>query len=44
LGDDLDYPVSGPRELPLMILDRSFDVDGSLLYPAIDPPASSMSV
>ena len=34
--DALGLP-SGPRELPLMILDRSFDVDGSLLYPAIDP-------
>ncbi len=34
--DALGLP-SGPRELPLMIVDRSFDVDGSLLYPAIDP-------
>ena len=34
--DALGLP-SGPRELPLMILDRSFDVDGSWLYPAIDP-------
>ncbi len=34
--DALGLP-SGPRELLLMILDRSFDVDGSLLYPAIDP-------
>ena len=34
--DALGLP-SGRRELPLMILDRSFDVDGSLLYPAIDP-------
>ncbi len=34
--DALGLP-SGSRELPLMILDRSFDVDGSLLYPAIDP-------
>jgi len=36
--DELGLP-SGPRELPLMILDRSFDVDGSLLYPAVDPTA-----
>lgn len=28
---------TGPRELPLMITDRSFDADGSLLYPSIDP-------
>ncbi|MFB3052035.1 MAG: multicopper oxidase family protein, partial [Acidimicrobiia bacterium] len=28
---------SATRELPLMIVDRSFDADGSLLYPAIDP-------
>ncbi len=34
--DALGLP-SGPRELPLMILDRSFDADGSLLYPAVDP-------
>ena len=34
--DALGLP-SGPRELPLMIVDRSFDLDGSLLYPAIDP-------
>ena len=34
--DALGLP-SGRRELPLMILDRSFDADGSLLYPAIDP-------
>ena len=36
--DALGLP-SGPRELPLMIMDRSFDVDGSLLYPANDPSA-----
>ncbi len=34
--DALGLP-SGTRELPLMIVDRSFDADGSLLYPAIDP-------
>lgn len=36
--DALDLP-SGSRGLPLMILDRSFDADGSLLYPSIDPTA-----
>ncbi len=34
--DALGLPA-GHREIPLMILDRSFDVDGALLYPAIDP-------
>ncbi|MFF8772112.1 multicopper oxidase family protein [Kitasatospora sp. NPDC015120] len=28
---------SGPRELPLMIADRAFAADGSLLYPSLDP-------
>lgn len=28
---------SGSRELPLMIVDRSFDANGALLYPSIDP-------
>ena len=28
---------SGERDVPLMITDRSFDADGSLLYPAKDP-------
>ncbi|HEV7964730.1 MAG TPA: multicopper oxidase domain-containing protein [Actinoplanes sp.] len=27
----------GDREIPLMITDRSFDADGSLRYPALDP-------
>jgi FtsP/CotA-like multicopper oxidase with cupredoxin domain len=36
--DALGLP-SGTREMLLMILDRSFDADGSLLYPAIDPSA-----
>jgi spore coat protein A len=27
----------GPREVPLVICDRSFDEDGSLRYPALDP-------
>ncbi|TQS45316.1 multicopper oxidase family protein [Cryptosporangium phraense] len=34
--DRLRLP-SGPRELPLMITDRSFDADGSLRYPSLDP-------
>ncbi|NJP88494.1 multicopper oxidase family protein [Nonomuraea sp. FMUSA5-5] len=28
---------AGPRELPLMIADRAFAADGSLLYPSLDP-------
>jgi spore coat protein A len=27
----------GDREIPLMIADRSFDSDGSMLYPSLDP-------
>jgi spore coat protein A len=34
--DALGLPT-GERELPLMITDRSFDADGSLRYPSIDP-------
>jgi spore coat protein A len=34
--DALGLP-SGGRELPLMITDRSFDADGSLRYPSLDP-------
>ncbi|RJQ87893.1 multicopper oxidase family protein [Amycolatopsis panacis] len=34
--DALGLP-SGPRELPLMITDRSFDADGSLRYPSREP-------
>jgi spore coat protein A len=34
--DALGLPA-GPRELPLMIADRSFATDGSLAYPALDP-------
>ncbi|AYF99421.1 multicopper oxidase family protein [Protaetiibacter intestinalis] len=34
--DALGLP-SGERELPLMITDRSFAADGSLLYPNVDP-------
>lgn len=33
--DALGLPA-GPRELPLMISDRSFAADGALLYPSID--------
>jgi spore coat protein A len=29
--------ASGDREIPLLIADRSFDSDGSLLYPSLDP-------
>ena len=34
--DSLGLP-SGERELVLMLLDRAFDADGSLRYPAVDP-------
>jgi spore coat protein A len=34
--DALPLP-RGDRELPLMIADRSFNEDGSLFYPALDP-------
>ncbi|MBO1334393.1 multicopper oxidase family protein [Streptomyces sp. VRA16 Mangrove soil] len=34
--DALDLP-GGARELPLMIADRAFAADGSLIYPALDP-------
>ena len=34
--DALALP-SGPRELPVMITDRSFASDGSLAYPSLDP-------
>lgn len=30
----------GDREVPLLICDRSFDTDGSLRYPALDPALS----
>ncbi|HWV34277.1 MAG TPA: multicopper oxidase domain-containing protein, partial [Thermomicrobiales bacterium] len=33
--DGLGLP-SGARDLPLMIVDRSFEADGSLLYPSLD--------
>jgi spore coat protein A len=32
----LDLP-GGDRDIPLMIMDRSFGADGSLRYPALDP-------
>ncbi len=34
--DALPLP-SGERELPLMLADRTFDADGSLFYPSLDP-------
>ncbi|GAA3084957.1 multicopper oxidase family protein [Streptomyces rectiviolaceus] len=34
--DALDLP-GGERELPLLLCDRSFDADGALRYPALDP-------
>jgi spore coat protein A len=33
--DALDLP-SGQHDIPLLVCDRSFDADGSLLYPSID--------
>jgi spore coat protein A len=33
---------TGDRDLPLMITDRSFDADGSLLYPSMDPSLTGM--
>lgn len=38
--DDLGLPA-GPRELPLMIVDRAFAADGSFAYPALDPTLRS---
>jgi spore coat protein A, manganese oxidase len=34
--DELPLP-RGARELPLMLADRSFDADGELFYPSVDP-------
>jgi spore coat protein A len=34
--DGLPLP-RGERDVPLMIMDRSFDADGALRYPALDP-------
>ena len=34
--DDLPLP-RGEKDVPLMICDRSFDTDGSFLYPSLDP-------
>ena len=39
--DALPLP-HGERELPLMITDRAFAADGSLLYPSIDPTLSAV--
>jgi spore coat protein A len=35
--DDEEDALNLPRDLPLMITDRSFDADGSLMYPSADP-------
>ncbi len=40
--DTLGLPT-GPRDLPLMIADRSFDTDGSLLYPSLPDGAPGVS-
>jgi len=40
LRDDQEAQLrlpSGDKEIPLMICDRSFDADGSFLYPSLDP-------
>jgi spore coat protein A, manganese oxidase len=40
IGDDEEQRLplpTGDRDIPLMITDRSFDTDGSLLYPSLDP-------
>lgn len=34
--DALPLPA-GDRDIPLMICDRSFEADGSLRYPSLDP-------
>ena len=34
--DELPLP-RGEREIPLMLADRSFDADGELFYPSLDP-------
>ena len=34
--DALPLP-KGEKDVPIMICDRSFDVDGSFLYPSVDP-------
>jgi spore coat protein A, manganese oxidase len=34
----------GDREIPVMITDRSFDVDGSFLYPALDPSGMRLGI
>ncbi|GAA2434530.1 multicopper oxidase family protein [Actinomadura vinacea] len=34
--EELGLPA-GPRELPLVIMDRAFDGEGGLLYPSLDP-------
>jgi spore coat protein A len=34
----------GDKEIPLLICDRSFDADGSFLYPALDPSLKTMGI
>ncbi|HEX8488065.1 MAG TPA: multicopper oxidase domain-containing protein [Propionibacteriaceae bacterium] len=38
--DRLDLP-HGDRDVPLMVMDRAFEADGSLRYPSIDPELAS---
>ncbi|MBU2667295.1 multicopper oxidase domain-containing protein [Actinoplanes bogorensis] len=40
--DRLGLPAAD-RDLPIMITDRSFDTDGSLLYPSLDPMLHHMA-
>lgn len=38
--EEMALPLpKGVRDIPLMIMDRAFAADGSLLYPALDPSA-----
>jgi spore coat protein A, manganese oxidase len=39
-GEDALPLPRGDRDIPLMIVDRSFAADGSLRYPAVDPSAT----
>ncbi|HWE50434.1 MAG TPA: multicopper oxidase family protein [Bryobacteraceae bacterium] len=44
LRDDAERKLPLPRaekDIPLLICDRSFDTDGSLLYPSVDPSLKS---
>lgn len=36
--EEMQLPLPrGPKEIPLLIFDRSFGADGSLIYPSLDP-------